>query len=463
MNLLGRLALVCALAAAAVGLRGGASADTKLRVYLVVLDGMSPTEIDPQLTPNLHALSTGAFHATPAAVVGDSRALMVAETIPNHVAMITGVHADRSGIPANKYWPRQGTETPDMNDPALVGADTLFTLVQRQCPDLEASAVLSKDYLEKIVRTRRADAAREDPDYVWKPSPLIPGSGHAPDAATMQEALRVVDARDPSFLFVNLGDVDRMGHVDETGGVANARLGRIAALRHTDLQFGRLLDRLYETGKWSSTVVIVTSDHSMDWSLPMGYVNVFAAFEADANLKGKFVVAQNGGVSLIYAKDRSDPVAVDGLLLHARQTALRVPGVHEVLYRAPIAGDPGASIPEAHADWKIDGTDRMGEMIVTVKAGYRTSDPAPYSNPIPGNHGHPVTQPNVAVVASPIADLVKPGRVYAPAGVTRPDNADWAPTVAALLGVTEPPARFDARALTEAVDPAKAASFERCS
>ena len=48
----------------------------------------------------------------------ESRAVMIAETIPNHVAMLTGVYPERSGIAANKYWDREGSPTDaDLSDP----------------------------------------------------------------------------------------------------------------------------------------------------------------------------------------------------------------------------------------------------------------------------------------------------------------------------------------------------------
>ena len=36
---------------------------------------------------------------------------------------------------------------------------------------------------------------------------------------------------------------------------------------------------------------------------------------------------------------------------------------------------------------------RAGDLLVFCKAGWRFSDPGPQSNPIPGNHGHPATEP----------------------------------------------------------------------
>lgn len=120
--------------------------------------------------------------------------------------------------------------------------------------------MLSKKYLYGIFGTRAS--------YRWEPSPLLPVTGYAPDAATMDALLAIVRGPDPDVTFTNLGDVDRMGHSDLTGTTLQA--ARSAALADTDLQVGRLVDQLVETGKWESSVLVVLADHSMDvpWSRP---------------------------------------------------------------------------------------------------------------------------------------------------------------------------------------------------
>ena len=61
---------------------------------------------------------------------------------------------------------------------------------------------------------------------------MLPITGHAPDAFTMQAALAMLDDYDPHLMFVNLGDIDRFGHADLTGG--SLKVLRRLALASTD-------------------------------------------------------------------------------------------------------------------------------------------------------------------------------------------------------------------------------------
>ena len=65
----------------------------------------------------------------------------------------------------------------------------------------------------------------------------------------MEAALAMVDEFDPAMMFVNLGDVDRVGHSDLTGTTLKA--ARAAALASTNEQVGRFVDMLKSTGSGS--------------------------------------------------------------------------------------------------------------------------------------------------------------------------------------------------------------------
>ncbi len=114
----------------------------------------------------------------------------------------------------------------------------------------------------------------------------------------MDAVLAMIDEFDPAMMFVNLGDVDRVGHSDLTGTTLKA--ARTAALASTNLQVGRFVDKLKSTGTWASSMIIVLADHSMDWSLPQQTISLTSAFDADPTLTGNFEIAQNGGADLVY-------------------------------------------------------------------------------------------------------------------------------------------------------------------
>ncbi|MET0838543.1 MAG: alkaline phosphatase family protein [Marmoricola sp.] len=376
---------------------GSAQAATTKRAYVIVVDGCRPGEIDEMA--NLKALRDGGTWY-PAA-----RSLPVMETIPNHVMMMTGCRPARNGVPANSIYDRAEGAVRDCGRSTDITVTTIIE--QLNASGRTTGTVLSKEYLYSVFGERAT--------HRWEPFPVIPVSGHAPDAATMDAALAMVDEFDPAMMFVNLGDVDRVGHSDLTGTTLKA--ARTAALASTNLQIGRFVDRLTSTGKWASSMVLVVADHSMDWSLPQQTISLTSAFDADPALAGKFEIAQNGGADLVYWTGPSSERSA--ALAKMRTIALATPGVFQ-----------------AH---RIDQTPTLrlgpkaGDLLVWCQAGWRFSDPGPQSNPIPGNHGHPASEP--------IPFFLGGGSPLVRKGVARSAKAhtmDVAPTLGAYFGITAP-------------------------
>lgn len=372
------------------------------KVYVLVVDGCRPTEIAPLLTPRLARLkAAGTWYS-------NARSMPVAETIPNHMMMMTGVRPDRSGVPANSIFDRAERVVRDLDRPSDLRFPTLLDRLRR-C-GLVTASVLSKEYLFGIVGTRA--------NYRWEPAPTLPITEHAPDVFTTDAAIAMVDAHDPDFMFVNLGDIDRFGHSDPTGPSTLAAARKLA-LADTDVQVGRFVDHLVATGRWPRTTLIVLADHSMDWSLPTNVISLGARFDADPLLTGRTAIAQNGGADLLYwigpAGSRS------AALNRMRSIALGTPGVLSVLSPSSLRL----------------GT-RAGDLVVYCKPGWRFSDPKPTSNPIPGNHGHPAT--------FPIPFLVSGGRSVLRRGavVTKEIRTiDVAPLVGSIFGLPTPSGGYD--------------------
>ena len=448
-------AAACALVAVQPGAQpASATTPPKTRVYVVVVDGLRPDEV--ALMPFLSSLAkTGTYYR-------ESRSVMVAETIPNHVAMVTGAYPDRNGIVANDY-PHVPSRTVRGNeDPKLLRTDSLFTLVQRQCPRLTASAVTSKDYLFKVMNHDRTGDGKVDADSNFKnldDPTFIPGFGLTPDERTLAEATRVSRELDPDFLFINLGSVDRVGHVDESGGstsplpTGSRPAARDVQRTNTDNYLRTFVEQLKAAGKWSSTALMVTADHSMNWSLPTSTVSLTPAFQADPLLKDQLVIAQNGGAALYSLKDRSAPKA-QARLKRMRTIAVATDGVDEALYRRPnpLDGDRAHWVGRVHPDWH-QTSDRSGDLLVTADDGRRMTEPTSTSNPLPGNHGMPSTLRVPLVVSGGIGVVQR-----TVTGSSDPDvraagqseNVDIAPTAAWLLGVQPPRNGFDGRPLKEA-------------
>jgi hypothetical protein len=379
------------------------AAKGKRRVYVLVVDGCRPGEITPTLTPRLAALRRAGRNFPRA------ESLPVMETIPNHVMMMTGVRPDRSGVPANSVYDRELGAVRDLDRPSDLRFPTVITRLDRA--GFTTGTVLSKEYLYGIFGDRAT--------HRWEPKPIVPVSGHAPDAATMDAALAMAEELDPNLMFVNLGDIDRMGHVDLSG--TTAQVARRAALAGTDLQVGRFVDLLTSSGRWQNSVVLVLADHSMDWSLPHQVINLQSQMDAVPELAGKVVIADNGGADLLYWTGRDSERAAARARM--REVAMATEGVLSVHRPEELRLGPEA-----------------GDLVVYCQAGWRFSDPNLQDNPIPGNHGHPATRP-IPFFVSGGSPLVRRGTTSTSVART----LDVAPTVGAVFGLGAPRGGYDGR------------------
>jgi hypothetical protein len=383
------------------------AAGTRKRAYVHVLDGCRPDEITPTLMPRTSALRAGGLDHPRAT------SLPVMETIPNHVMMMTGVRPDRSGVPANSVYDRAEGVVRDMDRPSDIRVRTVIERLNRH--GLRTGTVLSKEYLYGVFGERAT--------YRWEPAPVVPVSGHAPDAFTMEAALAMVEDHDPHLVFVNLGDIDRLGHSDLTGPLG-LRAARQAALAATDVQVGRFVDLLRSTGRWERSLVVVLADHSMDWSLAHRLIHLTPVLEADPLLAGNVAVADNGGADLLYWTGA--PELLDAAVTRMVAVTSAVPGVL-------AAHDPRTT------PWLRTGP-VGGDVVVFARAGWRFSDPDQWSNPIPGNHGHPATTPIPFVLAGGHRRV--PRRTTSSA---RAATVDVAPTIADFFGVGSPRGGYDGR------------------
>jgi ectonucleotide pyrophosphatase/phosphodiesterase family member 5 len=442
--------LVAGAAPWGVWAQAAESDDDHVRVYVIVVDGLRPDQVASM--PTVASLAgSGVFFP-------ESRAQMVAETTPNHLSMLTGMRVDRHGMPGNAVPGLAGRVSDDRR---YLKADTLFTLMARQAPDLVSAAVTAKDYIVESTKHDRTGDGEEDATSTNDPVVSVPASDSALDVETGSEALRVSRELDPDFLFVNLGDVDRAGHVDASGGLFSGTpltgtqpAFQALALAEADTQVRLLVEELQASGRWERTVFIVTADHSMDWSFPDRLIDLAGEFNEDDLLADEVITAVNGGACLYALRSPDDPQAQERLR-RMREIAVATDGVRDAFYIRPnpLDGEDDHWVGRLHPDWGLGG-DYTGDLIVTVEPGWRIGHGGFNSNPIPGNHGHPTTLRIPMIVAGGWSGL-QPATTVEPEGPTgltdRPanqgQNIDIGPTVAWLLGLHPPPGGFDGTVL----------------
>lgn len=404
------------------------------RVYVLVFDGLDPARVTAAEMPTLHGLLTG---REPAFVFDQARAVMAAETNPNHTALLTGTTADVHGIPYNLFYDVAAGAEREMDDPALLQAETLFTLVERVRPAYVTAGVFAKHKLYRLFSGDHDGDGRPDADHLWQPAAhqrILAGYA-ADDPTTMDAALQLVREADPDFLLVNLAGIDVYGHGFGPDSPLAAQ-----ARAEADRQLARFLAFLRESGRWSRSVVFLVSDHGMDATRLTGRIALAEAFRR-RGLEG-VAVAANGGIAGVYVLDPRRP-DLHRFLQRLRLAALAEPGVAEAYYVRPNPVDGGDrfTLARARPEWHLDHP-RAGDLVVVAERGHAFAEPTPLHNPLQGNHGHPPTLRSLGVITGGWPGL-RPGRG---GSMT---NADVAPTVAWLLRLP-PPAQATGRVLREA-------------
>jgi Type I phosphodiesterase / nucleotide pyrophosphatase len=458
-------------------------------VYVVVIDGLDGDRVDQGRAPFISSLlaDSGTYYQ-------ESRSVMIAETNPNHVAMMTGAYGGSSGIPGNAfavYAPLQSHDTcaatgpPDRSkrpavtsgqSPTCLKAQSVFEAIKRQGnpEELTTAAIFGKPKLGRIFAGKFFDGRNRDVDYMWAPCSsgadddeycddvaTNPATGYAADDKTvMDEVLRVSrqgaatpgGIRRPDLFFVNLHQVDSAGHGTGTGGVYDA------AIAQADDQIERLVTDLKSRGQWSRSVLIMVSDHSMDTTLKK--TTLASRFESAGIAESDYVVVQDGSADAVYLADRTSAGRFE-LLERLRAAALGTEGVDEALYREPNPADGGRAhtIDAAHPAWNLAG-ERSADLLVTHEPAGAFSDPGSFDNPLAGNHGGPQTTDNFfaiagggqAVRAQSLAGSAAPPRYDdTRANPGQAENVDVAPTVMGLFGLL--PARdSQGRFLRESFD-----------
>ncbi len=430
-------------------------------VLIVVFDGLQPSQITPELMPNLSAFARSGV------TFGNHHPVFPTVTRVNVSSIATGCLPGEHGLAGNTYLCRDFDpqrvipamepilqEVADTTGQVLL-APTLADILGAQ--DLEYVAIGTGTSGNAYLHNPRAHAsggATIHPDFTLPRSlhaELIERFGEWPSAdipnnARLTHARRilteyVLPERNPAVAVLWSSEPDKTQHED---GVGTGRANR--AIAEADAEFGILMQWLSENGRVESTDVFIASDH--------GYSTISDVIPVEALIReagfptvdrdGGVAVAANGGSVLFYVK-AGDATTADRLANWLTQQDWC-----GALFASGRIGKPSGTLPQALIG--CDGP-RSPDLIMSFAwnsdanaAGFAGHAYATGGKPGQGQHGsmskHELR--NVGLAKGP---SLRAGAVIdSPTG-----NIDLAPTILHLLGIDGPKTGMAGRVIQEAL------------
>jgi predicted AlkP superfamily pyrophosphatase or phosphodiesterase len=447
-------------------------------VMVLVVDGLRPDSVTPEVMPNLHRLKTNGVWYT--------RAHSVFPTVTrvNTTSITTGMLPSRHGIASNAiYLPevspssvlsngeyRNLLKLGDLKGGRVVNAKTLHEYLQDASISYIALSSGSTGNGLLLNATapygngRLINPAFEDRERVAFPdslnTELVDKFGTLPDVHRADHPMLWVERVLREYVLGTLRPqviANWMGHSDSAQhqfGVGSPEA--LTALRLVDEQIGLLLQRLEQLELADKTDIIVTSDHGFDHEPRKDLLGPIQ----DAGLTDDVVVDNEGGSSLLYLKNR-DARKIEQLVQHFQAAdttnAIFVPAKRPDGGKLSCANGavkgfvPGTFALELAA---LCLPERGPDMIVTHRW---SSDPNPFgvagTQWIHGkagqaaHNGHGGLNPYVtrSTLLAVGPDFAQGKVLEIPAG-----NPDITPTILALLGLKIPD-EMDGRVLHEAL------------
>ena len=420
------------------------------RHLLIVLDGLRPDYVTPELMPNLHALGARGV------VFTDHHAVYPTVTRVNAASIATGAYPETHGLLGNSVF------FPDVDDTRFLSTGERANLLRIESAEggrLLTATTLGERLEHAGLRLLVASAGSSGSSYLLNHTvagggiihydyALPPELGAAvreqlgpPPPAAMPNRARnryAVDALlgaglervDPTVAILWLSDPDTTAHAHGIGHPAS-----VAALRAVDAELARIQARLRSAGLLERFNIWVTSDHGFSTHTgPVELDALLAPFAGELPDGSPRVVAGGGA---IYVRD-GDAAAVAGIVA-ALQDAQRVGAIFTRGGHVPgtLAFDDARWDHARSADILYSPAWSAAENAY----GYRGTS-ASY-----GTAGHGSTSPfdihNTLIAAGP--DLQAGIAVSMPTS-----NADLAPTFLYLLGLIAAPT-MTGRVLTTAI------------
>ena len=358
----------------------------RMRVVFLIVDALPPRHVDDATTPTLAALAREGGSAV-------GRAVMTSATYPNHATFATGALPVDHGLLAN--W----VVVDGAPRPAHKVGPRVPTLFDACAAAGRSSACVVGDHrLIGVMGGARADGhwpleGRLGADIARD------GHGYAANHEVLPRLLPFLAPDGPDLVVGHLNEPDTAAHVHGPDSPA-----ALACYRDTDACLAPIVDAV--RSGWDDVVVIVVSDHDQETTVEDGRIDLWTAAEQ----RGLLGMPEGNG-AVVWGDDPEDGRwldELDGVGGHERVRADA-----RVVWAVPswwFALPPGIEHP-----WE------------------------------PGQHGGATTRDQVAIVAGGHPAAAAIGRALR---ARRPEAADWAPTIAALLGLDLPTATGRALSLS---------------
>ncbi|MCC6154276.1 MAG: alkaline phosphatase family protein [Candidatus Hydrogenedentes bacterium] len=436
------------------GISCALAADTP-KAIVIVLDGLRPDYVTPELMPNLHALGQRGV------VCANHHSVFPTVTRVNSSTFSTGSYPARHGIMGNTiYVPivdkEKGFSTGDaanlmkLNDATggkVLTAPTLGEILESAGMKIfvASSGSSGSSYLLNphvkgggIVNTEMVlpESARSHVEELLGPVPEeeIP---NAPANRRIIDGLLCigVDEHHAEMIFLWITDPDHTAHPKGIGSPETT-----AALKHVDEEVGRLLDALKAKGLDDETNIFITSDHGFSTQTGKNSIpQLLVQKGVKKSLASTDVIVSEGAIYV----DNHDPEKIRAIVEALQSTDW----IGAVFTKASTAGDVKGSVPGTFSfDSIYWNHERAGDILTDANWSEEANDKGwKGTTLLQGVAGHGTSSPydihNTFIAAGP---GIKQGLVSeAPTG-----NVDIAPTVLHVLGVKSPP-KMDGRVVHE--------------
>lgn len=449
---LGLTALALGLLAAATT---GAQAPRATSVVLIVVDGLRPDAVTPDVMPRLHALGQRGTVATA------HHAVFPTVTRVNATSIATGAFPETHGLLGNTVYspatfPARGVNTSSHTEleamaaaeGTLVTAPTLGLLLERAgkrlvvfsagssgsalllSHPLGGGAVVNPDLIRPSAITAQVRAAAG-------PSPPEAVPNHARNRWIVDAYLALgtsdLAADVTAFWF---GDPDESAHAAGLGAPVTMQ-----ALRYVDAEIGRIEDNLRARGALDTTNIVVTSDHGFSTHTGELKLAALVAPLAQPLADGSPDVVVTEGAINFRRPPGAGRVAAIVRALQARPEV-------GAIFTAPVRPGAAQGVVAGTLSFAVARWQHPRAAAILVSGNWSAASNAagiPGTTTQSGAAGHGTSSPydihNTLIAAGPAV------RAHATSAVPT-SNADLAPTILTLLAVPVPPS-MTGRAATE--------------